>query len=107
MKLKDEILKDIDNVFLNIDDFADEHMINNVPIMCIFDDEELTERQGSNELAVSDSSVVLFAKSEDLPPKQPANTKIKIDGKTYIVDDWKENMGMSELALHHGESRGG
>ena len=106
MTLKEEMEKDRDKVFLNIDDFADEHMINNVAVMCVFDDEELTERQGSNELAVSDSSAVLFGKCEDLPPKMPAGKVINIDGKTYTVDDWKENFGMAEIALHHGESRG-
>lgn len=103
MKLKDEILKDIDDVFLDFDDFAEEHMFNDVLIKCMFDDDKLTARKGSNELAVSDSTRLFFAKSEDLPAKMRAGAKIKIDHQTYIIDDWAENMGMAEIAVHHGE----
>lgn len=107
MSLKDEILADIDNIFLNEDDFGEKHIVNHKEIICMFDDEKLTERQGSNELAVSVSSALLFAKTSDLPPKMVNGSRIEIDGKIYVIDDWKDNLGMSNIALHHGESRGG
>ncbi len=107
MTLKDEILADINNVFLSEDDFGGKHIVNHKEIICMFDDDKLTERQGSNELAVSDSSALLFANSSDLPTRMPNGSRIEIDGKIYVIDDWKENLGMSEIVLHHGESRGG
>lgn len=107
MTLKDEIAEDIYNVFLNEDDFGEEHTVDGNTIKCMFDDDKLTERQGSNELAVSDSSLLLFAKSVDLPPRKVSGERLTIDGKNYVVDDWKENLGMSEIVLHHGESYGG
>lgn len=107
MTLKDEIAEDIYNVFLNEDDFGEEHIVNGTVIKCMFDDDKLTERQGSNELAVSDSSLLLFAKNSDLPPRMVNGERMTIDGKNYVVDDWKENLGMSEIVLHHGESFGG
>ena len=41
------------------------------------------------------------------PPRMVNGERITIDGKNYVVDDWKENLGMSEIVLHHGESFGG
>lgn len=107
MSLKDEIAEDIYNVFLNEEDFAESHVVNFKEIKCMFDDDKLTERQGSNELAVSESTSLLFAKSSDLPPRQASGSKLEIDGKTYVVDDWKENFGMAEIMLHRGETYGG
>jgi hypothetical protein len=107
MSLKDEILEDIDNVFLNFEDFAEEHTVEGEPIMCIFDDDELKERQGTNELGVENGTILLFAKSSDLPPRRVPNEYLEIDGKNYVIDDWRENLGMAEIILHHGESYGG
>ena len=107
MTLKDEIENDIYETFLNEEDFAELHVVEHKEILCMFDDDKLTDRQGSNELAVSDSTALLYAKSCDLPPRMPNGERIEIDGKIYTVDDWKENMGMSEIALKRGESYGG
>ena len=107
MSLKDEIEQDIYNVFLNEEDFGEEHVVNFKKISCMFDDDRLTDRQGSNELAVSDSTALLFAKSSDLPTRQVSGSQLEIDGKNYVVDDWKENLGMAEIMLHRGESYGG
>lgn len=45
MTLKDEILSDIDNVFLDFEDFATFHIVENKKVLCIFDAEELKTRQ--------------------------------------------------------------
>jgi len=104
MTFKEELKADIDNVFLNLDDFGEDHTIEGKPLICMFDDDELKERQGTNDLAVSESSQILFAKEQDLPKRKVAGDKLVIDGKVYVVDDWKVNLGMIEAALHCAES---
>lgn len=103
MSLKDEILKDIDDVFLNLEEFGETHTIDGKPVMCMFDDDALKIRSGSNELSVSESSLLLFAKESDLPRKVVGDDLL-IDGRIYIVDDWKVNLGMAEIALHQNVS---
>ncbi len=107
MNLKDEIAIDNKKVFLNLDEFGTEHFIDGKKTLCIYDDESLKTRQGSNELSVSDSSLLIFAETSDLPPQKAHGEKLDIDGKIYVIDDWRNNMGMSEIALHRGESYGG
>lgn len=105
MTFKELLIADIDNVFLNFEEYGEEHIIDGKQVICVFDEDKLTERQGSNELAVSDSSILLFAKQDDLPRRKVNGDKLVIDGKVYEVDDWKVNFGMAEVVLSHGESR--
>ncbi len=104
MALKDEILTDIDNIFLNIEDFGEMHTIDNKKVVCMIDDDALKIRSGSNDLSVSESTLLLFAKQSDLPTRKVAGDDIRIDGRIYIVDDWKVNLGVAEIALHQNVS---
>ena len=101
MSLKDEIEKDIDNVFLDLGDFADTHLVEGRDILCVLDAETLKTRQGSAEITVDESTLLLFAKESDLPKRQKV---LNIDHKDYLVDDWKINAGMVEIALHQNRS---
>ena len=103
MSFKDDILNDINNVFLNLEDFGEEHIIDGKPIICMFDDDALKIRSGSNELSVSESTLLLFAKVSDLPRKVVGDDLL-IDGRIYVVDDWKVNLGIAEVALHQNVS---
>lgn len=104
MSLKTNILEDIDNVFLNMNDFGEEHIIDGKPVVCMFDDDALKIRSGSNELSVSESTLLLFAKESNLPKRKVAGDEILIDGRIYIVDDWKVNFGVAEIVLHQNVS---
>lgn len=104
MTFKEELKADIDNIFLNLEDFGEEHIIEGKSLICMFDEDELKERQGTNDLAVSDSSLILFAREQDLAKRRVAGDSLVIDGKVYVVDDWKVNLGMIEAALHRAES---
>ena len=103
MSLKDDILNDINNVFFTLEDFGEEHIIDGNPVICMFDDDALKIRSGSNELSVSESSLLLFAKVADLPRKVVGDD-LMIDGRIYVVDDWKVNLGVAEVALHQNVS---
>ena len=104
MSLKDDILNDINNVFFTLEDFGEEHIIDGNPVICMFDDDALKIRSGSNELSVSESTLLLFAKESDLPRRKVVGEDIMIDGRIYIVDDWKVNLGIAEVVLHQNVS---
>ena len=106
MTLKDEILSDIDNVFLDFEDFATFHMIDNKKVLCIIDAEELKTRQGTNELNVSECDLIIFGKTSDFPARKSIGDYMNIDGTIYVIEDWKENLGMSEIAFSKLSSRG-
>ena len=104
MSLKDKILEDIISVFLNLEDFGEIHTVDGKSVVCMFDDDALKIRSGSNELSVSESTLLLFAKVSDLPKRKVAGDDITIDGRIYIVDDWKVNLGVAEIVLHQNVS---
>ena len=103
MTLKDEITNDIDNVFLNLGDFAEIHLVDGKEILCVLDDESLKTRQGSAEIGIDESTLLLFAKVVDLPKKTKGGF-LNIDHKQYMIDDWKVNFGMAEIVLHRNVS---
>ncbi len=103
MSFKDELLKDIDNIFLNLEEFGETHIIDGKSVVCMLDDDALKMRQGSNDLSVSESSLLLFAKESDLPRKATGDT-VTINGRIYIIDDWKVNLGVAEIVLHQNIS---
>ena len=103
MTLKDEIANDIDNVFLNLGDFAEIHLVDGKEILCVLDDESLKTRQGSAEIGIDESTLLLFAKVDDLPKKTKGGL-LNIDHKQYMIDDWKVNFGMAEIVLHRNVS---
>jgi hypothetical protein len=99
MAFKDEIANDIDNVFLNLNDFTETHLVEGNEILCVLDNDSLKARQGSAEIGIDESTLLLFANIEDLPKKQKGGL-LNIDHKEYIIDDWKVNFGMAEIVLH-------
>lgn len=103
MSLKDDILSDINNLFFLLEDFGEEHTIDNKKIVCMIDNDALKIRSGSNELSVSESTLLLFAKESDLPRKIVGDD-LMVDGRIYVVDDWKVNLGVAEVALHQNVS---
>ena len=103
MSLKDDILNDINNLFFLLEDFGEEHTIDNKKIVCMIDNDALKIRSGSNELSVSESTLLLFAKESDLPRKVVGDD-LMVDGRIYVVDDWKVSLGVAEVALHQNVS---
>ena len=103
MTFKDEIANDLNNVFLNIDEFAETHIVEGKEILCVLDNDSLKARQGSAEIGIDESTLLLFANIDDLPKKQKGGL-LNVDHKEYMIDDWKVNFGMVEIVLHRNVS---
>lgn len=103
MTFQEEMLLDVESVFLTLGEFAELHHVEGKEIICVFDDEALKTRQGTAEIGIDESTLLLFAKVEDLPEKKRGGL-LNIDGKEYMIDDWKVNQGMAEIALHQNVS---
>lgn len=85
--------------FLNFAEFGEDHTVEGKTITVIMDDDTLKERQGGQELDVAESSLLFFAAVEDLPPRRPAGEGLNFDGREYIINDWREDMGIATVAL--------
>ena len=103
MTFKDEIANDLKNVFLDIDEFAETHLVEGKEIKCVIDNDSLKNRQGSAEIGIDESTLLLFAQVEDLPKRQKGGL-LNVDHKEYMIDDWKVNFGMAEIVLSRNVS---
>lgn len=94
------VKSDLQGTFLNLDEFAERHNVGTKCITCVIDSDTLIQRQDNTlNQDIADSDLLLFAKVSDLPKRQPAGQTINVDGKQYIITDWKEDMGLAELTL--------
>lgn len=100
--------KDIVNrdraTFIDFDFFGEKHTVDGKEIVVVVDDDTLKERQSGQEYAVAESSLLFYAKTEDLPARRPAGSSMNYDGRLYIVDDWAEAMGVATVALRENRT---
>lgn len=99
--LKDYI-KDFDlNTFINMDEFADDHVINGETIKCVVDTDIFDERStisGDRSGGVFKDSISIFIKMSDIE-KPLIDEMMTVDDDHYRVVEVKENMGMYEIVL--------
>lgn len=98
-QFKDIVASDIHRTFLDIDFFGELHKIEGQEIPIVLDDNQLKEKQGGQDLAVAESSILFYAYVCDLPRRRPAGELLNVDGREYVIDDWAEDMGVATIAL--------
>ena len=99
--LKDYI-KDFDlDTFINMDEFADNHVINGEAIKCVVDTDIFDERSttaGDRSGGVFKDTISIFTKMSDIE-KPLIDEMMTVDDEDYRVVEVKENMGMYEIEL--------
>ena len=99
MAFKDMMAADIAAIFLNEQHFGEAYRVEGKTIRIVIDNDELKNRQGSQDLAVAESATLFHAAVSDLPPRKASGSNLNINGRECIIDDWKENMGMATIVL--------
>ena len=99
--LKELIAADIDLIFMQLNDFGETHRVEGEKITIIIDNDTLATMKNGNILGVAESDLLIFAKTEDLPGKKAPGSAINIDGRECVVDLWTENLGITQISLHH------
>lgn len=96
---KDMVDADRLGVFIDVDYFGVEAVVEGKKILIVLDNDELKNRQGGQDLAVAESATLFYARTEDLPKRRAAGENININGRECIIDDWQEDVGVSTIAL--------
>ena len=96
---KEQVDRDIKGVFLDLDFFGETYTIEGKPVDIVVDTDELKARQGGQDLAVAESGTLFYAKTADLPRRRAAGENLNVNGRECLIDDWKEDMGMSTIVL--------
>lgn len=105
--LKDMVQKDIYGVFLELDDFAEWHVVAGKKIKCVLDADEtsgpakksFSQSVFQDEFGYVKADYTLFANTKDLPCRQSPGQTITVDNRQFVIIAWNEAMGMAELSL--------
>ncbi len=104
MSLKDQIAADRDRVFLNEDDFAEEHLIEGESVTCVVNEDTVNKIKEGRIVGHVEADMIIFGKTELLPPDRGPESIINVDGKEMIVVKWAGAMGMTEIALRQNRT---
>ena len=67
----------------------------------IIDNDTLVTMKNGNILGVAESDTLIFARTEDLEGEKAPGSALNVDGRECTVDSWAENLGITQIALHH------
>jgi hypothetical protein len=102
MSLKDLMASDIDDVFLDTDEFAELHDINGAQVLCVIDEDiskQRSGRQSGNYDGIHMRQLTLFIKESDLGYRPERDQKMTVDSEWYLVIDCTATAGMLEIEL--------
>lgn len=99
-----ELLKEDLNVFINPDEFGEDHIIDNKIVNIIVDNETLKDRNRKEYDGIVQAEILYFAKKENLL-KEPIPESVQMfDGIPYIIFDEKLDEGIYEVILQANKS---
>ena len=101
---KDQVARDLDAVFLNLDEFAELHRVEGVEIPVIVDDDQLTKLKQGQILGLVEADMLLFGKASDFPSDLDPGRLLNVDGREMLVELSGCDMGMVEVALNQNRT---
>lgn len=111
MTVKEHWLDDIENVFFDVDEFAEVHTINGVEMPCVIDNYEMLDRErkfapykGEYFDGLSTKQVLFFVRASDFGALPSIGRRITVDKKNYIVTDAVDEGGAYSLTLELNKS---
>lgn len=106
MTFKEQIAVDCVNVFINKEEFSEIHQINGVEMPCQIDNNELIEREkryqntkGMHSDGLFIKQLLIYVKAEDFGKLPAIGRVVTVDGKSYIVTDAIDEVGIYSIAL--------
>lgn len=107
MNFKDVLKEDVYNVFINLDEFGEEHIINGKMAIVVIDDDlsddtvniNLAGEATRGNSGLYNNQKILYISTEDLPGKPKVNSYMEIDGKRHIVTASSIQSGLYKITL--------
>ena len=99
MSFKEQIRKDLDSVFLNLNEFAELHRVEGVQIAVVVDNDQLVKLKQGQILGLVEADMLLMGREEDFPADLDPGRLLNVDGRELIVTNSGKDMGLVEVAL--------
>ncbi len=99
---KELLRQDVKQVFLNPEEFGEEHTVNGKKMLIVIDDNELTEREKrmkSHMDGMYKKQTLVYVSALDFGPLPGVGTPVKIDGAQLFVADSINEGGIYSLHL--------
>lgn len=100
MNFKEQINQDLNNVFFNSNEFAEQHTINGIQVEVIVDNDRLKERSKKEYDGLYIGELLFFIQVEKAPIKLKQDMPLVFDGKQTYIFSLREDMGMYEVILN-------
>ncbi len=101
----EQIARDMQEVFLNGDEFAETHDLNGTKCRCIVQSptarEQFTQKEPNNRFdGISGRVIIVHVAKESLPEVPREGNAFLLDGENTIVDTVVDDIGMLSITLH-------
>lgn len=104
MSFKEQIQKDLDNVFFNLDEFGELHRIEGVEIAVVIDSDQLNKLKKGQILGLIEADMLIMGRAVDFPDYLEPGRLLNVDGRELIVANSGEDMGLVEVALRQNRT---
>lgn len=104
MNFKEQIQKDLDNVFFNLDEFGELHRIEGVEIAVVIDSDQLNKLKKGQILGLIEADMLIMGRAVDFPDYLEPGRLLNVDGRELIVANSGEDMGLVEVALRQNRT---
>lgn len=104
MSFKEQILKDLDAVFFNIDEFAELHRVEGKQIAVVVDNDQLNKLKKGQILGLVEADMLLMGRESDFPRDLDPGRLLNVDGREMLVANSGKDMGLVEVALRQNRT---
>ena len=111
MSFREALAADAEGVFLNLDEFGEEHVFNGVPLVAVVEDSDAGSSSRSFDDLVNPGSYGLDVQTrtvrilDGVLPRRPAPLEgVVLDGLSYQVVSVVPQLGMLDIVLERSYS---
>jgi len=99
MSLKEAIAEDIDNIFFDEGEFAEEAIVDGRPVPLILDNDELNGKTETYAMGLAEGEQLIFIKEKDLHRLPKPGDQITINDEQWYIRHSLSNAGVFELRI--------
>ena len=104
MGFKEQIQKDLDAVFFNLDEFAELHRVEGKQITVVVDNDQLNKLKKGQILGLIEADMLLMGREADFPADLEPDRLLNVDGRELLVVKSGKDMGLVEVALRQNRT---
>lgn len=108
LRFKEQLDADIKNTFMNVDEFAERHVVNGKEIPVVTDNNELMERKkrvNSNMDGIYAKQKLIYVSASDLGALPSQGSVLMLDGQRYRVVDAVSESGIYSITIEENKGR--